>query len=100
MEGYRQQGVLAGLDAVRAIVPERRVHVVGYCLAGTPTVPACPTGCTPSTWAASTPIKPGSWWPAWEAWLSHHSTSQAEPPALGAGYPPLAEAPGSYVLQR
>jgi pimeloyl-ACP methyl ester carboxylesterase len=32
LEGYRQQGVLAALDAVSAIVPQRRVHAVGYCL--------------------------------------------------------------------
>ena len=67
------------------------------------TRPADGTYLDPDTWAASTPIQPGSWWPTWQAWLTQHSTSRAEPPALGApgaGYPPLADAPGSYVLQR
>jgi polyhydroxyalkanoate synthase len=56
----------------------------------------------PDSWAASTPVQPGSWWPAWEAWLAARSAGQVAPPALGApgaGYPALADAPGSYVLQ-
>ena len=37
------------------------------------------------------------------AWLAAHSSTPAAPPPLGntqAGYPPLAPAPGEYVLQR
>jgi polyhydroxyalkanoate synthase len=35
MEDYRRLGAMAALDAVSAIVPERPVHAVGYCLGGT-----------------------------------------------------------------
>jgi len=35
MEDYREQGYLAALDAISAIIPRRRVHAVGYCLGGT-----------------------------------------------------------------
>ena len=35
MEDYRRLGIMDALDAVRAIVPDRQVHAVGYCLGGT-----------------------------------------------------------------
>lgn len=35
MEDYRQQGVMAAIDAVCAIVPGGKVHTVGYCIGGT-----------------------------------------------------------------
>jgi polyhydroxyalkanoate synthase len=35
MQGYRQLGVMDALDAVSTIVPNRKVHTVGYCLGGT-----------------------------------------------------------------
>jgi len=35
MDDYRRLGVIAALDAIRTVVPERRIHGVGYCLGGT-----------------------------------------------------------------
>jgi len=35
LEDYRRLGVMAALDAVSAVVPERSIHTVGYCLGGT-----------------------------------------------------------------
>ena len=35
LEDYRESGVMAALDVVNAIVPDRKVNAVGYCLGGT-----------------------------------------------------------------
>ena len=35
MEDYRRLGVVAALDAVAAVVPERQINAVGYCIGGT-----------------------------------------------------------------
>ncbi len=55
----------------------------------------------PDTWEASMEPQPGAWWEPWQAWLAARSGKPAQPPAMGAaGMPALADAPGSYVLQR
>jgi len=35
LEDYRTLGVMSALDVIRAIVPNRKMHAVGYCLGGT-----------------------------------------------------------------
>jgi polyhydroxyalkanoate synthase len=59
---------------------------------------------TPEAWLDGTPSQEGSWWPVWDRWLSAHSrAAQVSPPGIGsarAGYPPLADAPGRYVLEK
>lgn len=56
----------------------------------------------PDSWAAQTPKHEGSWWEAWEKWLVTNSSGERiAPPDMGApdnGYPPVADAPGLYVL--
>jgi polyhydroxyalkanoate synthase len=57
----------------------------------------------PDAWQASAARADGSWWPAWQAWLRERSGGPvpAVPPgAPDRGYPPLADAPGAYVLQQ
>jgi poly[(R)-3-hydroxyalkanoate] polymerase subunit PhaC len=56
----------------------------------------------PQTFLAQAPQKNGSWWPEWVAWLNARSGKPIDPPEMGAaaaGYAPLCNAPGTYVLQ-
>jgi polyhydroxyalkanoate synthase len=56
----------------------------------------------PDAWTAAVPVKGGSWWPEWGAWLEAYSGKPVSAPAIGnaqAGYPPIRSAPGRYVLQ-
>jgi polyhydroxyalkanoate synthase len=53
-------------------------------------------------WFQSLEPKTGSWWPEWRDWLVEHSGAKVNPPTMGkpkAGYPPLDDAPGGYVLE-
>ncbi|HMO70270.1 MAG TPA: alpha/beta fold hydrolase [Paracoccaceae bacterium] len=56
----------------------------------------------PDGWLAEAEPQPGSWWPDWAEWLAAQGGGLTAPPAMGApqrGLPPLAAAPGSYVMQ-
>jgi polyhydroxyalkanoate synthase len=58
---------------------------------------------SPDAWRDTVAPRPGSWWVAWEGWLSEHSGAPRQaPPPMGAperGYPLLEAAPGVYVQQ-
>jgi len=58
----------------------------------------------PEEWLLAAERKDGSWRIEWTQWLGAHSSSQSvPPPGMGAadkGYPPIEDAPGTYVLQR
>ena len=43
----------------------------------------------------------GSWWPDWVKWLEPRSGEKVQPPGMGSDkYPPLEDAPGTYVLEK
>ena len=49
-------------------------------------------------WLNSADHNEGSWWPRWESWMRKRSGKKVTPRIPGAaGYPELAEAPGTYV---
>ena len=57
----------------------------------------------PDSWAAAAPRHEGSWWPAWEEWLTQRSSGREAPPPLGSparAHDRLARAPGRYVHER
>ena len=65
------------------------------------TRPAGGVTLTNDDWLATAPETQGSWWPAWMAWLQARSGKTTKPPRMGGGaYRPVADAPGSYVLEK
>ncbi|TLF47410.1 alpha/beta fold hydrolase [Halomonas urmiana] len=54
----------------------------------------------PETWQQIAPEHEGSWWPALQSWLGSRSSGKVSPPPMGSErFPPLEDAPGSYVRQ-
>jgi poly[(R)-3-hydroxyalkanoate] polymerase subunit PhaC len=56
----------------------------------------------PETWLSKTAIEPGSWWPVWTSWLRERSGSLVSAVPVGGRdgeLQPLADAPGTYVLE-
>jgi len=54
----------------------------------------------PDRWVEQNPPQKGSWWPSWVSWLAALSGDPVPPPPTGAkdaGFPPLGDAPGTYV---
>jgi polyhydroxyalkanoate synthase len=52
-------------------------------------------------WRKSAQRHEGSWWGDWAAWLARHSGAKAKPPPMGSKrHMPLADAPGTYVLEK
>jgi polyhydroxyalkanoate synthase len=64
------------------------------------TAPSTPA--EPRDWLAEAVMEKGSWWPDYAAWLAERSGGlKKRPDALGRkGFPPMDQAPGTYVLDR
>jgi polyhydroxyalkanoate synthase len=53
----------------------------------------------PETWLAGADHFDGSWWVDWIPWLEERSGAQVTPPSMDNDeFPPITEAPGTYVL--
>jgi polyhydroxyalkanoate synthase len=56
---------------------------------------------SPEEWMKAATKHEGSWWPDWSAWLSDRAGPKVAPPLSGCTqHSPLADAPGTYVLER
>jgi polyhydroxyalkanoate synthase len=55
----------------------------------------------PDAWRLGATVHQGTWWEDWAAWIADRAGERREPPPLGSErHRPLADAPGSYVLQK
>ena len=76
--------------ALAIVAPDSAAHVASLGL----------TTMTTDEWLVTAPETQGSWWGAWLAWLQARSGTPVKPPRMGArAYPPVANAPGTYVLE-
>ena len=54
-----------------------------------------------ATWFKGATEHKGSWWPDWRAWIEQIDGEQVSARKVGEGpYPPIEDAPGSYVRVR
>ena len=52
----------------------------------------------PQQWLNAAKEHQGSWWEDWATWIAERAGPRQQPPPMGsAAYPPIADAPGSYV---
>lgn len=55
---------------------------------------------TAEEWRENAKEHEGSWWEDWTKWLADHSGKKVSPPQMGSeSYPPIEDAPGSYVRE-
>jgi polyhydroxyalkanoate synthase subunit PhaC len=64
--------------------------------------PAATLPADPERWFETADKVPGSWWPAWYAWLAPRGGVKVNAPKTpgNATYEPVEEAPGSYVREK
>ena len=56
---------------------------------------------TAEEWRQNATEHEGSWWEDWTNWLEPRSGEKVEPPGVGnENYPPVEDAPGTYVRER
>ena len=83
-------GHILGIVNPSVTPPKRRYRVA-----------AAHRGQAADAWLATAEAQPGSWWEDWRGWLAERCGEPAAPPPLATkDFPKLADAPGTYVLER
>jgi polyhydroxyalkanoate synthase len=60
-----------------------------------------PLPASPADWLAAATTHPRTWWEDWAEWIAARAGAKRKSPQMGSEkYPPIADAPGSYVLER
>jgi polyhydroxyalkanoate synthase len=55
---------------------------------------------TAEEWRENAEEHEGTWWEDWREWLEQRSGEQTDPPQVGSDqYPPIEDAPGTYVRE-
>ena len=53
------------------------------------------------SWLSATTRHEGSWWEDWATWIGERAGQRVPPPPMGGDrHPPIADAPGTYVLEK
>ncbi len=56
---------------------------------------------TSEAWREQAKEHEGSWWEDWTKWVGDRSGEMADPPGMGSDkYPPIEDAPGTYVREK
>jgi polyhydroxyalkanoate synthase subunit PhaC len=59
-----------------------------------------PLPASPDDWLAAATMHPMTWWEDWADWIGERAGGMRKPPRMGnRKYPPIDDAPGSYVLE-
>jgi polyhydroxyalkanoate synthase subunit PhaC len=60
-----------------------------------------PLPANPADWLAAATTHPRTWWEDWAEWIAARAGAKRKPPPMGSKqYPPITDAPGTYVLER
>ena len=60
-----------------------------------------PLPADPADWIAAATTHPRTWWEDWAEWIAARAGAKRKPPQMGnQKYPPITDAPGTYVLER
>jgi polyhydroxyalkanoate synthase subunit PhaC len=58
-------------------------------------------GPDPERWLSGATRHQGSWWEDWSLWIEERAGARRQPPPMGTDvYAPIADAPGTYVLEK